>query len=159
MVMRPVKFVVHRGPGIHAVNTILCKKTNNNNNALCISARRCHRRCGYFKAILCTLPAELSGVYTKDEMAQSTQEDLHHDCISLQQAKELSIIIEQCDPKYQEIVSKYLKKNNLQGLHQISLKDYEPLLNAACENKAQYQESMTLNVQAIEDFTKAMDGE
>lgn len=95
-------------------------------------------------------PAELSGLYTKEEMDQSEVVDISIPTetkksmlISQIQADEIKLLFLQCDPDYEKVV---LKSLNIKNIEEIQEKYFERIKNAALakskENKAKLIQEM-----------------
>jgi phage recombination protein Bet len=91
-------------------------------------------KCAEAQALRKAFPAEMSGIYTKEEMEQADVITIPK--ITFDQVEELEQILTECDPKYKDWVYSYIKKMyKANSIGEVPIEWYEKMRSAAIKNK------------------------
>jgi len=92
-------------------------------------------KCAEAQALRRAFPAEMSGVYTKEEMAQAEVVEIIEPKISADQVLELQMVLEECDEKYRLWFHKRLQTQyQIGNINLIPVSMYAKILEASKKN-------------------------
>lgn len=105
-------------------------------------------KCAESQALRRAFPAEMSGIYTKEEMAQS--EEASTPCISSEQAYNLQMVLEDCSPGFRKSVYERLEKNfKVSNLFQLPIALYNEVNSACLRNLEAYRAKQISDAEQI----------